>query len=256
METDNNRIIALRVGRLEYTTSASILSAQSSYLRTRLELEPDAASIDLALEDDVKVLGNLPVVDRPAVFHDRYLAYILVLDNVALPPQTSVSKVLAYTFPNSLFGDGRWEHYAKMWRLMHQWGLDVMIERFKAEIYRRLYKSEFITGTALIRMENAVQPADEAFFRSCAGLILARRMFAGGLGLRATALNEVWDETKSAIWKKHGDDLRKVITAAVSMDRTNEEYWTRTFPINAVAIQRRECEPMQLQLPGQSGGPA
>lgn len=207
--------IKIKAGNFTYKTSKQLLKAQSKYFQALVSL-PDSSDIDLTNEN-------------------KYQAwpYDEILSLVALPPGTPIEYVLAYVIPDSWFDKP--DRFPTIWILLHNWGLEILTERFKDELHRRIFESKNIITDCIIQMEKAISPCpDEYFFRQCAGICLARRLYRtefpykyGGWDVE----DETWDETRSAVWMKYGDELRKMAMVAKNDVRKSALYWRERFSL-------------------------
>jgi len=215
--------------RVEWKTSKSLLSAQSSYFGAVLQ-------------------AVTPTETRVVLEETPSFATRIILDLVALPKGTKVEQVLTYPFTDAWFDDSKAvQEYQTVWKTMHKWQLWVMIERFKQEIHRRLFKNRCISASTLICMENAVNPnPDDHFFRQCAAIIIARKLFIRPYSNENPHLDSKWDESTSAVWIKYGNEIRKQVMdiPCYGVERDSPQLWQRTFPLK---LPRAQCESVQLQ---------
>lgn len=223
-DTDHPVSFSVLAGNTEtvYKTSSSILKAQSQFFSAMLDIDQNA----------IQVTYDSFCVESNAALH--------ILNIVALPKGTPIGEVLAYRFPENVFMLHA-GYLASIWTLLHRWRLDILVERFKQQIHERLFASDTLTAKALIEMENAIHPScHESFFYQCAGIVLARRVFSHRPSSSPT-FNESWDDCKSAVWTKHGTELRKIVTNTGYNDRNRGDYWTDVrFPLQQVHPDRKQ----------------
>ncbi len=174
-----------------FETSEKILQAQSTFFGALLE----ATSPD---DKGTKVL----------TFDVHAAGAGAVMSVVAMPASASIPAVLSYPGVNGEFCEKNACFLSEMWKLMHQWGLDILIQRFKRELHEQLFSSKAIRMHEIMKMETMIAPQNEArFFESCYLAGLVRDVYS----IRGDS--EGWQKKETPIWcEETKNRLRSVIT--------------------------------------------
>lgn len=200
----------------EYKTSMRILSAQSAFFQALTDAS-----------DNKTLILRMKNVDELESARQ-------MLSLVAVPPNTNIEQILSYPFLDSLFIDrcaGFEFRLYHIWRLLHKWLLNVMLQRFKYELHARLFSNGCIDMTEIKKMETAIYPQhDTVFFRSCYAIGLARDAY----GLRTQMLSDAeknWQTVETPVWQSEAAQLREIITKYRDPKyRDKASYWTNIFP--------------------------
>lgn len=173
-----------------FETSEKILQVQSTFFGALLE----ATSPD---DKGTKVLT-----------FEVNAAAEAILPLVAMPPSVSIPTVLSYPGLNGEFCEKNAKILSEIWKLLHQWGLDILIQRFKRELHEQLFSSKAIRMHEIMKMETMIAPQNEArFFESCYLAALVRDVYS------IHGDSEGWQKKETPIWcEETKNRLRSVIT--------------------------------------------
>lgn len=179
-------VVVILDGWGRFVTDKAVLRMQSDFLSEKMSMLGDAT--------EWHVTG------------DESLADILKLVAV---PFDKPCRILTYPGLDSEWFKSRMYELVPIYRLIHEWGLQFMCERFKRELHCHIADSPFSWYDVVANLENAIQPVpDRHFFRQCYGVVLGCRVLGN-----CSYQEEIFDESSSAIWREEKMNLYEELLA-------------------------------------------